>query len=211
MALTDLAVRQAKNAGKPLKLTDGGGLFLLVQTNGGKYWRLAYRFEGKQKTLALGVYPDVPLALARERRDEARKLLAKGIDPGAKRKAEKTTASGADSFKTIAREWHAKFAPKWSALYAVRTLERLEADIVPWIGKRPIHTITAPELLAVMRRIESRGAIETAYRALQKCGQVFRYAVATGRAERDPSGDLKGALPPAVARNTMPASPTPRR
>jgi len=131
---------------------------------------------------------------ARERRDEARKLLANGIDPSEARKAEKV--SQADSFEEVAREWYNKFKPSWSDSHALRILRRLEQNIFPWLGSRPIKTISAPDLLAVIRRIEARGAVETAHRALQNCGQVFRYAVACGRAERDPSGDLRGALPP---------------
>jgi integrase len=134
--------------------------------------------------------------MARDRRDAARQQLANGIDPGEARKAEKIAQAGAESFEAIAREWHAKFSPSWEQSHGDRILRRLELDIFPWIGKRPVGEIKAPELLAVLRRIETRGAQETAHRAMQNCGQVFRYAVATGRAERDPTGDLRGALPP---------------
>lgn len=203
MPLTDTTIRNAKPTDKQRKLSDEKGLFLLVHPNGGKYWRLKYRHGGKEKTLALGTYPDVSLRDARERRDEARKMLANDIDPGAQRKAQKAarTERDANSFEIIAREWHAKYSPGWSAMHAVRVLTRLEQDIFPWLGGRPINVVTAPDLLTVLRRIEDRGALETAHRALQNCGQVFRYAVATGRAERDPSGDLRGALPPARARH----------
>jgi integrase len=136
------------------------------------------------------------LKSAREKRDASRQQLAAGIDPGEARKAEKVAQAGAESFEAIAREWHTKFSPGWVASHGDRILRRLEKDIFPWIGKRPIAEIKAPELLAVLRRIETRGAQETAHRAMQNCGQVFRYAVATGRAERDPIGDLRGALPP---------------
>lgn len=198
MALTDIEVKKAKTTDKPMKLTDGGGLFLLMQPTGAKYWRLAYRFEGKQKTLALGVYPDVTLKDARQRRDDARKLLANDTDPGAVKQAQKTAKSdrAANSFEVIAREWFAKNSTNWTENHGSRIIRRLERDIFPWIGGRPIADITAQELLAVLRRIEERGAVETAHRAHQNCGQVFRYAIATGRAERDPSPDLKGALPP---------------
>jgi integrase len=165
---------------------------------GGKWWRLKYRFDGKEKRLSLGVYPDVSLKNARARRDEARKLLANEIDPSENRKAQKAAKNerAANSFEVIAREWFAKQEPNWAANHANRIIRRLERDIFPWIGGNPISDITAPQLLESIRQIEQRGALETAHRALGNCGQVFRYAVATGRTERDPSGDLRGALPP---------------
>ncbi|QBQ56304.1 tyrosine-type recombinase/integrase [Nitrosococcus wardiae] len=198
MPLTDTAIRNAKPSDKPKKLFDGGGLYLEVAPSGGKWWRLKYRFGGKEKRLSLGVYPEVSLKEARERRDEARKLLANEIDPSEHRKAKKAAREdrAANSFEVVAREWLAKHAPHWSASHGDRIIRRLERDIFPWIGGRPVADIAAPELLEVIRRIEQRGALETAHRALSSCGQVFRYAVATGRAERDPSGDLRGALPP---------------
>jgi integrase len=195
MPLTDTAIRRAKPQAKAVKLFDGGGLYLEVNPAGGKWWRWKYRFGGKEKRLSLGVYPDVSLKAAREKRDAARQQLAAGIDPGQARRAEKLAQAGAESFEAIAREWHAKFSLGWVASHGDRILKRLEKDVFPWVGKRPIAEIKAPELLAVLRRIESRGALETAHRAMQNCGQVFRYAVATGRAERDPTGDLRGALP----------------
>ena len=215
MKLTDPAVRKAKPEAKPYKMADGGGMYLEVTPGGSKYWRLKYRFNGKEKKLALGVYPDVPLALARERREAARKLLAQDIDPGENKKAAK--AAGADraanSFEVIAREWYASNQATWTPSHGERIIRRLERDIFPWIGGKPIADLTAPELLAAARRIESRGALETAHRALQNCGQVLRYAVATGRALRDVSGDLKGALPPArethLAAVTEPAQVAP--
>jgi integrase len=196
--LTDVVVRKTKPQAKQVKLTDERGLHLLVHPNGGKYWRFSYRFDGKQKTLALGVYPDVSLAQARERRDDARKLLADGIDPGIHRKTQKRALveQATNSFEAVAREWFSKYQPTWAPSHAEKIIRRLEVDIFPWIGARPIGEITAPELLTVLRRIEARGALETAHRAHQNCGQVFRYAVAIGRAVRDPSGDLRGALPP---------------
>lgn len=206
MPLTDTAIRNAKpgltpigkETSKPYKLGDAGGLYLEVAPSGGKWWRLKYRHGGKEKRLSLGVYPDVSLKDARQRRDEARKLLANDIDPGENRKAAKAakTERAANSFEVIAREWFAKNAVSWASNHGDRIIRRLERDIFPWIGGKPIAEITAPQLLAVLRRIEERGAVETAHRAHQNCGQVFRYAVATGRAERDPSPDLKGALPP---------------
>ena len=196
--LTDAPIRKAKPKDKPYKIADGGGMYLEVMPNGSKYWRMKYRHGGKEKRLAFGVYPDVSLALARERREEARKLLANGCDPGAVKQAQKTARveRAANSFEVVAREWYAKQSATWTESHGSRIMQRLERDIFPWIGGRPIADITAPELLAVLRRIEERGAVETAHRAHQNCGQVFRYAIATGRAERDPSPDLKGALPP---------------
>jgi len=186
MKLNDVAVRKAKPESKPYKMADGRGMYLEVMPNGSKYWRLKYRFHGKEKRLALGVYPDVPLALARERRDNARKLLAQDIDPGEQKKAEK--AAGADkaanSFEVVAREWHLKQSKVWAADHSKRTLRRLELDVFPWMGGKPIADITAPDLLTVIRRVESRGKIETAHRTLQTCGQVLRYAVVTVTCQR---------------------------
>ena len=198
MALSDTAIRNAKPRAKPFKLFDGGGLYLEVSPPGGKWWRLKYRFGDKEKRFSLGVYPDVSLKDARERRDAARKLLANEIDPSQNRKALRSARAdlAANSFELVAREWFAKYSANWAANHSDRIIGRFERDIFPWIGRRPMTELTAPELLAVMRRIESRGALETAHRALGNCSQVFRYAVATGRAVRDPCGDLRGALPP---------------
>lgn len=178
-------------------------MFLLVEPSGGRYWRLNYRFAGKQKTLALGVYPDVSLSGARQRREEARKQLAADIDPGVTRKAKKAakTALAENSLEVVAREWFMRHAPNWKQNHSSKIIRRLEVDIFPWLGARPIGEITAPELLATLRRIESRGALETAHRARANCGQVFRYAIATGRAQRDPAADLHGALPPVKERH----------
>ncbi|HWB33598.1 MAG TPA: integrase arm-type DNA-binding domain-containing protein [Acidobacteriaceae bacterium] len=196
MPLTDVLVRNAKPTGKTRKLSDERGLYLEVSPTGSKWWRLKYRFDGKEKRLALGVYPDVGLKDARERREAARRLLANGVDPGEHRKAQKQTRieDVSNSFEVIAREWFAKYGTTWAATHSEKTMRRLERDVFPWIGNRPIGDIHAPEILTVLRRIEARGAGETAHRALSNCGQVFRYAVATGRASRDPSGDLRGAL-----------------
>ncbi len=201
MPLTNTAIQNAKLKDKPYSMTDGRGLSLRVQPSGGKWWRLRYRFDGKAKMLSLGIYPDVGLKDARERRDAARKLLADGIDPGANRKATKSAKveRAANSFEVIAREWFEKFKPQWEENHSTRIINRFERDIFPWIGGRPIAELTATELLAVARRIENRGALETAHRAIGNCGQVLRYAVATGRAGRDPTGDLRGALPPVKA------------
>lgn len=196
MALSDVAVRNAKPGSKPTRMFDGGGLYLEVSPTGGKLWRLKYRFGGKEKLLALGKYPDVSLKDARERRDEARRLLANEVDPSENRKQQKAakTERSANSFEVVAREWIAKSKPTWADSHTSKIVRRLEMYVYPWLGGKPIADITAPDLLAIARRIEAKGAIETAHRALQNCGQVFRYAVATGRAERDPTGDLRGAL-----------------
>ena len=198
MPLTDTVVRNAKPKEKSYRLFDGGGLYVEVAPNGGKWWRLKFRFGAKEKRLSLGVYPEISLKDAREKRDANRKLLRNGVDPSASRKAEQATQAdaGANSFEVIAREWYAKFSPGWAVSHGDKIIRRLERDVFPWIGKSAVATITAPELLTVLRRIEGRKAIETAHRAMQNCSRVFRYAIATGRAERDPSVDLRGALPP---------------
>lgn len=194
--LTDMKVRKAKSEEKQITLFDGGGLFLLVTPSGGKLWRFKYRFDGKERLLSFGAYPEISLLDARQRRDEARRQIAHGINPGAVRKAQKQAETQeTETFEVIAREWHMKFSPSWTLGHAATILSRLERDLFPWIGKRPIAEIKAHELLSVLRRVESRGALETAHRIKTIAGQVFRYAVATGRAERDPSGDLRGALP----------------
>jgi len=196
MALSATSIRNAKPGAKPIKLSDGGGLYLLLNPNGSRWWRLKYRHSGKEKLLSLGTYPDTSLADARAKRDDARKLLASGVDPGEHRKAEKTAGAdrAANSFEVVAREWYAKRSPTWAASHAEKIIARLERDLFPWIGSRAVADLTAPDLLKALRRIEERGARETAHRALQNCGQVLRYAVATGRAIRDPSADLRGAL-----------------
>lgn len=194
--LTDIAIKQAKPGLKTEYLPAGKGLRLAVEPHGGKWWRFDFRFAQKQKTISLGTYPEVRLASAIERRDEARRQIKNGVNPSEYRRAQKNTISGADSFEAVAREWHLKFRPNWSNEHAQRILRRLEQDVFPWIGAKTIGDIKSPEILQMIRRIEDRGALDTAHRALQNVGQVFRYAVAAGRAERDPSGDLKGAIPP---------------
>src|SRR6202161_3205019 len=197
MALTDKTIKNAKPGAKRLRLFDERALYLEISPAGGKWWRLKYRHGGKEKRLSLGVYPDVSLKDARERRDAARKLLSDGVDPAANTRAlSLARAEGAaHSFEVVAREWHAKFSPGWANSHEVRIARVLERDIYPWVGARPIAEVTPPELLAVIQRIERRGALETAHRALGNCSQVFRYAVATGRCKSDPSRDLRGALP----------------
>jgi hypothetical protein len=192
--LSDTACRTIKPTDKNQKLFDGGGLFLLVTKAGAKYWRMKYRINGKEKLLTIGVYPEISLKEARLKKEDARKLLAENIDPSEHKQLSKLIIDE-NSFEFVAREWHSGYKHNWTEDHGQRILIRLEKDIFPYIGKRPTNEIKAPELLATLRRIESRGALETAHRAMGNCGQVFRYAVATGRAERDPTGDLKGALP----------------
>jgi integrase len=191
-----MKVQKVKPKDKPFSLFDGGGLYLLVTPSGGKLWRFKYRFNNKEKKLAFGSYPEISLLDARRRRDDARRLLANSVDPVDVRKAQKqANIPETETFEVIAREWHTRFISTWTTGHAETIMSRLERDLFPWIGKYPIAAIKAPELLAVLRRVESRGALESAHRIRTICGQVFRYAVATGRAERDPAADLKGALP----------------
>jgi hypothetical protein len=207
MPLTDIAIRQAKPGTAPIKLSDGGGMYLLLNPNGARYWRFNYRIGGKAKTLSLGVYPEVPLKLARERRDKFRRQLFDGIDPSEQRKAEKVAIS--DTFEAIAREWLALQAktdarsnrPALSKSTWDKALQIFERLIFPYIGSRPISAITVPGLLRMLKRIEERGHHEICHRAKQSCGQIFRYAIVTGRAERDLTSDLRGALAPVATRN----------
>jgi integrase len=196
MRLTDTRIRNAKPQAKPYKLSDGGGMYLIVTPNGRRYWRMDYRFGGKRRTLSLGVYPTVTLSNARTQRDEARRLLAQDTDPYAAKKARKRAAKLAreNTFESVAREWLANQRHRLAHRYSALILARLEADVFPQIGSRPIAEIDAPELLDALRKVEKRGVIETARRLRQICGQVFRYAVASGRAKHDPSTDLRGAL-----------------
>jgi integrase len=195
--LTALVVKSAKpKDGKAYKLQDGGGMYLLVNKSGHRYWRYDYRYAGKRKTLALGVFPDISLAAARTAHQIARKQLGAGRDPGEVKKVERITRhlAAADSFELVAREWYGQYIADKSDSYRVRTLRILEKDLFPYLGSRPISSITPPELLAVLRRIEARDAVDMAHRAKQTSSLVFRYAVVTGRAERDPSQDITGAL-----------------
>lgn len=200
--LTALQVKNVKPADKTRRLFDGGGLYLEVSPKGGKWWRLKYRYAGKEKRISLGVYPHVTLKEARDRRYQARKLLDDYIDPSEHRQAilARIRTSAANTFEVVAREWFAQHEPSWAQSHSSKVIRRLEKDIFPWIGRKPIDGITPPQLLEVVRRIEGRGVLETAHRALATCGQVFRYAVATGRAERDLCADLRGALRP-IKRN----------
>ena len=196
MALTDTRIRNAKPSVKPYKLSDGGGMYLLITSDGARYWRLDYRFAGKRRTLALGIYPFVTLASARVRREEARALLTQNIDPSAAKKLTKRALKLASdsTFEAVIREWIDSQRNRLATRYRARLIARLEADIFPQIGLRPIADIGAPELLEALRKVEKRGVIETARRLRQTCGQVFRYAIATGRAKNDPTVDLRGAL-----------------
>jgi len=196
MPLSDAKIRNAKPLSKPYKLADGEGMFLLVHPNGGKYWRLKYRFAGRERILALGVYPDVDLSLARKRRLEAREALADGQDPGVVKRETKRQSllKGENTFEAIALEWHEKKEHEWTPRYAATIKFRFNRHIFPILGKRPVADITAPELLDVLRVVEKSGAVDLTQRLLQVCGQIFSYAIATGRAERNPVPDLRGAL-----------------
>ncbi|MBQ15454.1 MAG: integrase [Gammaproteobacteria bacterium] len=193
--MTDSRAKAAKPREKNYRLSAGRGMYLEVTAAGSKYWRLKYRFAGKEKRLALGVYPEITYRKAGLKRDEARKLLADGVDPSEVKRAQKLSQKNAasNSFEVVAREWQSK-RTKWSENYRVKVLQTIERNLLPYLGKRSISSISAPDLLAVLRKIETRGAVETAHRVKQIAGQIFRYGVATGRAERDPSADLKGAL-----------------
>ncbi|MGH3711834.1 MAG: tyrosine-type recombinase/integrase, partial [Pseudonocardiaceae bacterium] len=197
MALTDTAIRKAKPSDNRQKLIDGGGLYLLLNPNGSRWWRWDYRrpIVGKRNTLSLGTYPDTGLADARDKRDAFRKLLATGIDPGEHRKATRVAGEerAANSFEVVGREWFAKQKSNWVQGHADKVLLRLENDVFPWLGKRPIAEVTPKELLATINRIVNRGAVDSAHRALQNSSQIFRYAIVTGRAERNPATDLRGA------------------
>ena len=196
MPLTETAIRNAKPAEKPIRLFDGGGLYLEVSPRGGKWWRLKYRQNGKEKRISLGVYPDVGLKLARERRDEARKQIAQGQDPSDVKRAEKAQAKAQaeNSFEKVAREWHEKQKGRWVSDHAARVLGSLEKDIFPEIGGQPVDAITPPTVLATIRKIEKRGVKDYPSRVLQRVHAVFRYAVQTGRATMNPAADLSGAL-----------------
>ena len=199
MPLTDTQIRKAKAGAKPARFFDAGGLYLQASPTGAKLWRFKYRFGGKEKLLAFGVYPDVPLASARLKRDNARKLLADGIDPGEQKKAAKVARAGlaANTFEVIGREWYAKTAPMLAENTKAKLLTFLEKDVFPWIGARPIDSLAAADLIKVIERIEQRGAMDIARRVHNYMGRIFRYAVGRGLVSRDPSRDieLKDILP----------------
>jgi integrase len=194
--LTDTLIRKTKTPAKQTKLSDERGLYLLCAPSGGKWWRFKYRYAGKEKLLSLGTYPDVSLAKAREAREEARRQLAAGVDPSAARQQEKREKAhaAANDFETVAREWLENVKPGWAPVYHGDTLKRFEAFVFPLIGRRPVASITAAELLPLLRKIEARGTLVTAHKVLRASGQVFRYGIATGRCERNPGADLRGAL-----------------
>ena len=203
MKLTDTFAKRKQGNGKVQKHADGGGLFLYITPTGNKSWRLAYRFMGKQKLLVIGPYPAISLKEARERRDAAKKLLVDNIDPSTAKQEAKRVAANAqkNSFEAVAREWFEKYSPPWVEERRRIVMGRLVNHIFPHIGKRPVHAINAPELLAVLRRIEARGTLDTAHEIRSYCGRIFRYAIATGRAERDVAADLQGAIAPAIERH----------
>jgi integrase len=204
MPLTDVFVRQVKHKGAAIgeRYADGGGMYLRVKA-AGRYWRMDYRFHGKAKTLALGVYPAVSLAKARQRRDKARELLAEGVDPSAAKRAEKQCRAieAANTFEALAREFHATKTGSWSDSYSDRWLRIMEKDLFPFLGSQPIASIRAKDLLHALKRIEGRGVIETAHTLRQCAGQVFRYGVQTGRCESNPAPDLHGALRPVITKS----------
>lgn len=193
--LTDLAVKNAKPGNTTRRISDGGGLFLEIRSNGSKYWRLAYRFNKKQKLLALGVYPQVSIQAARDQARTAKDHLASGRDPGFLRRITKAANTNENTFQAVAVEWLEKFKHEWTESHHKGISGRLKREIYPWLGERPVNEITALELLSCLRRIEARGHLENAHRTLTNAGQVFMYAIATGRAERNPAADLKGAIP----------------
>jgi integrase len=202
--LTATAVKNAKPGPKPYKLADGAGMYLLVSEKNGqcrKWWRFDYRLNEKRFTLSLGVYDDVSLKTARERRTEARALVASGVNPSAVRKHEKGARNGLDTFKTVAEEWLAKFRPLWAEKHTEKVEGRLKNYVYPWLGNQAVNSITSADLLRVLRRVESKGACETAHRIRQHCGRVFRYAIATGRADNDITHGLRGALAPAKVKH----------
>src|SRR5664280_1045885 len=208
---SNLTIKSIRANDDRTRLSDGNGLYLLLFVKGGSHsWRFDYTFDGRRKTLSFGTYPVTTLSLARKKADDARQQVRSGTDPSDVRKAAKKASERrrdddrraddglppVDSFEAVAREWYEKNAPNWAATHSEKIIRRLERDVFPWIGKKPIASIRPVDLLELLRRVESRGAIETTHRVQQNCGQVFRYAVATSRAESDPSRDLRGALTP---------------
>tara|TARA_B110000971_G_scaffold176945_1_gene182547 strand:- start:1328 stop:2536 length:1209 start_codon:yes stop_codon:yes gene_type:complete len=196
MPLNVPQIKNAKPAVKPYKLADGGGLYLLINSNGSKYWRLKYRYGGKEKVLALGVYPDVSLALARDGRQEAKKHLRDFVDPSKVRKQRKqaTISKTVNSFEAVAQEWWQKQVGRWSLDHGTKVWRSLESDVLPYLGHRPISEITTDEVLAAVRRVEKRQAFDLAGRILQRCSSVFRYAIQTKRTSNNPTADCAGAL-----------------
>ena len=218
--LTDKEVQAATPRASNFKLGDGDGLFLLVKSTGSKIWRFKYRVDGKEKLLTIGPYPDVSLKEARDCVFASRRKLRDGIDPMLEKKATKAAQSQAEvkaqlavenRFEVVAREWFEKFGTDWAGSHSDRIINRLEKDVFPWLGKRDVAEITAPELLKVIQRVEARGALETAHRVLSSCGRIFRYAISTARAQRNPAVDLRGALPPRTRKNHLAALTDPKQ
>ena len=208
MKLTDTAARKAKPDAKPYKMADGGGMFMLVQPNGGKWWRLKYRFGGKEKLLSFGTYPELSLSDARTRREEARKLLANGTDPGAVKQAQKkqTKIAAANSFEAIAREYHALKTPMWSSLHVANWINILEREVFPKFGHRPVTEIETPDVLDILRAIEARGTLEIRSRVLQRVRTVFSFAIGSGRARHNPAAGIgREVLAPAPKVKHFPA------
>lgn len=199
MRLTDTLIRKTPAGPKPVKLADGDGLYLVVQPNGSRWWRMRYFFAGREKMLSVGTYPEISLKDARARRFEIREQVAKGIDPSQERKAEKE--SRATTFELVAREWYEKRKHLWSEQYAGAILTRFEQDVFPVIGDKPVRTVGAADFLDCLEKMQKRGVLETAHKVKGKCSEVMRYAVATRRAARDPIADLRGALPPVKPRH----------
>jgi len=206
--LSEIKIKAVKPGEKTFRLADEHGLYLEIAPSGGKWWRLKYRFDGKEKRISLGVHPEVSLREARLKRDDAKRLLTQGVDPSENRKAAKASRVelAGNSLEVIAREWFAQYAPTKAPSHTIRIMQMFERDIFPWIGGRPIAEVNPQELLSVMRRIESRGAIDTAHRSLTTCGMVFQYAVGTGRAPRDPSQDIRSVLKPRPAKKHFAAA-----
>ena len=200
MPLTDTAIRKAKPADKPQRLFDGGGLYLEIAPSGGKWWRLKYRHGGKEKRLSLGTYPDTSLADARSKRDDARKLLAAGVDPSEQRKVEKAAGveAAANSFEVVARSWLETQRRVLEPITVTKAERMMKAWAFPWLGKLPVTEIKPPQVLAVLRRVEARGAHETAHRLKQRIAQVYRYAIVNGIAETNPASEMRGALQPII-------------
>lgn len=203
MPLTDVAIRNAKPRDKAYKIFDAKGLFLWIQPNGSKWWRYAYRFDSKQNMLALGTYPEITLAEAREAHTKAHKLVVNGIDPNEAKKESKRLRilNSENTFETVAREWHKNNLNIWTPKHGLNVIKRLEGDIFPKLGNRPINDITAPELLSVLRLIEKREALDLCRTIAQYCTRIFAYAIATGRGERNPAMDLRGALKTPVTKH----------
>jgi integrase len=203
MSLTFLEVRNAKSKDKPYKLSDGEGLYLLINPSGSKLWRFKYRFDGKEKLLSIGIYPDLSLAEARDHRDQARNQLANNFDPSEIKRINRQQRDvvTSNSVEAVAQDWFERHLSKKAETTKTKVISRMERFVLPYIGKRPVSEVTAPDILEVVRRVETIGSLDTAHRVLQEIGQIFRYAIQTARAESDPTPALRGALPPITQNN----------